>query len=582
MDDDQRTITVDDLSGVGAALDAPYLLLHHREGVELVRLRAAAAVVIGRSEPADVVLDDPSLSRPHARFEVRERQIWVQDLESKNGTWVNGERTSLHRVVPGDAIRLGAVAVTLHAGGVAGVPAEGLASNEALMLALERELVRARLHRQPLALVRVQGAGQGGAEALQAHLPEVIEAGQPARVAALYSPGELHLLWMDLTSKDALERAVSLARRLGEQGCEVRCGVAAFPDVGGSPDELLAGCGRALRLSSRERPVRPAPARRSVGSDPGDQPVVLSPAMRALFETVERLSLSTIPVLLQGETGTGKEIVARAIHDAGPRRDQPLRAVNCGGLPEQLVESALFGHERGAFTGAERQHQGIFEQAQGGTVLLDEIGELSPGTQAALLRVLETGRVLRVGGTQEVELDVRVIAATNRDLEAMVSEGDFRQDLFFRLNAVTLEVPPLRQRPEEISALVERFLQEARRRQPTAVAGVSPEALELLSRYRWPGNIRELRNVIERAVVIARGDRITPDDLSERVRAATSPHREPSDEVVDFRTRIQRHEAELILEALRESGWNQSEAARRLNMPLRTMVRKVQAYGLRK
>jgi DNA-binding NtrC family response regulator len=580
MDDDQRTITVDDLSGAGAALEAPCLLLHHREGVELVRLPAGAAVVVGRSEPADVVLNDPSLSRPHARFEARERQIWVQDLESKNGTWVNGERTSLHRIAAGDTIRLGGVAVTLHAGGVAVAPAEGLVSNEALMLSLERELVRARIHRKPLALVRIRGAR--GAEELQARLPEVIQAGQPARVAALYGPGELHLLWTGATPKDALTRAEELARRLAEQGCEVRCGVAVFPDVGGSPDALVAGCGRALRRSSKEHLARSAPARRAVGSDAGERPVVLSPAMRALFETVERLALATIPVLLQGETGTGKEIVARAIHDAGPRREGPLRAVNCGGLPEQLVESALFGHERGAFTGADRQHQGIFEQAQGGTVLLDEIGELSPGTQAALLRVLETGRVLRVGGTEEVELDVRVIAATNRDLEAMVSEGGFRQDLLFRLNAVTLEVPPLRERPEEIPALVERFLQEAQGRQPSTVAGVSPEALELLRRYRWPGNVRELRNVIERAVVIARGDRITPDDLSPRVCAASSPDRGSADEVVDFRTRIQRHEAELILEALRESGWNQSEAARRLNMPLRTMVRKIQAYGLHK
>jgi DNA-binding NtrC family response regulator len=398
---------------------------------------------------------------------------------------------------------------------------------------------------------------------------------------AVYGPGELHVLWTDTTPEQALARAEALAERLRELGCAARIGVAG---PAGSADELVEACRRAVERCSLERPVRRAPEPREPpdDDDTDEQPLASSPAMEPVLRLVERLALSTIPVLIQGETGTGKEVVARAIHRAGPRRDGPLRCLNCGAIPEQLVESALFGHERGAFTGADRAHAGIFEQARGGTVLLDEIGELAPASQVALLRVIETGRVTRVGAAEEIELDARILAATNRDLEAMCADGAFRQDLLFRLDAMTLEVPPLRDRVEEIPALAERFLARARRRQPTTAAGISPAAMELLRRYRWPGNVRELRNVIERAVIIAGGDQLVPEDLSERVRAVAAPDRGQGDEVLDFRTRIQRHEAELILEALRESGWNQSEAARRLNMPLRTMVRKVQAYGLRR
>ena len=262
------------------------------------------------------------------------------------------------------------------------------------------------------------------------------------------------------------------------------CSAVMFPGDGGSVEELIA----ALQVAKRDRM---APA------DAGDAPgvVVKNAAMKQVMATVKRLAQSTIGVLIHGETGTGKEVIARAIHEGGPRKKQPLRCINCAAIPGTLIESVLFGHEQGAFTGADKSARGIFEQADGGTVLLDEIGELAASAQAALLRVLETKKVTRVGGDKEIDVDVRVIAATHRDLEAMVEAGRFRQDLLYRLNTMTLRIPPLRERVDEIRPLAERFLKEARRQAGTDVRAIDPQALAALERYPWPGNVRELRNV---------------------------------------------------------------------------------------
>jgi DNA-binding NtrC family response regulator len=321
--------------------------------------------------------------------------------------------------------------------------------------------------------------------------------------------------------------------------------------------------------------------------------------MRGLFEQVERIAVSSIPVLVTGETGTGKEVIARAIHDRGPRRGRPLCCVNCGAIPSQLVESTLFGHEKGAFTGAGNQHKGVFETADGGTVLLDEIGELPPGAQAALLRVLESKRFTRVGGAAELEVDVRVIAATHRDLDAMAAAGTFRRDLLYRLNAMTLAIPPLRERRGEIPPLAERFLGETAAENTRQMRGIDTTAMALLCSYDWPGNVRELRNVIERAVVLSRDPVITPNDLPDRLRALTepiaSPH--PRDETgpiarldteesgataAALRERVRDFEAAEILAALESAGWNQTLAAQKLQLPLRTLVHKIKQLGIKK
>jgi len=298
-------------------------------------------------------------------------------------------------------------------------------------------------------------------------------------------------------------------------------------------------------------------------------------------------------VLLSGETGSGKEVVARAIHEGGPRASKPLICVNCGGIPAQLVESTLFGHEAGAFTGAGARAKGVFEAADGGTVLLDEIGELPAPAQAALLRVLESRRFSRVGSTEEIEVDVRILAATHRDLEERCRDGRFREDLLYRLNARTLTTPPLRDRPEEIPSLAARFIEQANSDNGCAVVGLDSDALELLARYPWPGNVRELRNAMARAVVIAEGDRIGPADLPERVRG-TSLEPAGTDaealfaglpapgEVQDLKEELARFEADLILQALEASQGDRTRAAERLGLPVRTLAYKMKAHGIRK
>jgi DNA-binding NtrC family response regulator len=301
---------------------------------------------------------------------------------------------------------------------------------------------------------------------------------------------------------------------------------------------------------------------------------------------VKRLAASNIAVLIHGETGTGKEVIARAIHEGGARRKAPLRCINCAAIPGTLIESVLFGHEQGAFTGADKAAHGIFEQANGGTVLLDEIGELAASAQAALLRVLETKKLMRVGGNREIEVDVRVVAATHRDLEAMVAAGTFRQDLLYRLNTMTLQLPPLRARVDEIRPLAERFLKDARMQAGNDVREIDPAALAALEAYSWPGNVRELRNAIERAVVLAEGKAIQLADLTDRIRqrsgGAPSNSDVSGDIPTDYKDHLKRYEADLIMRALHKHGGNQTETAKALGLPLRTLVHKIQTYGIKK
>jgi len=324
--------------------------------------------------------------------------------------------------------------------------------------------------------------------------------------------------------------------------------------------------------------------------------------MRALLATARRVADARIPVILHGETGTGKEVLARFLHAEGPRRARPMACLNCAAIAAQLLESQLFGHERGAFTGAVQQQKGVFEEANGGTVFLDEVAELPAAAQAALLRVIESGRVCRLGSSREVAIDVRILAATHRDLEAMCAAGQFREDLYFRLNGVTLSIPPLRDRLDEIEPLARSFLRHANEANRRAVRGIMPEAMELLRRHAWPGNVRELRQAIEHAVVITEGDEIRPADLPARVQAgraaggaaraaggaaralpgaAAAEATQAAGSAEDFRARMQRHEAEVIEEALGACNGNQTLAARRLVMPLRTLVHKIRTLGLK-
>jgi PAS domain S-box-containing protein len=301
-----------------------------------------------------------------------------------------------------------------------------------------------------------------------------------------------------------------------------------------------------------------------------------SPAMRRVFDILPQLAASDCPVLVQGETGTGKELLARALHQAGPRRRRPFVAVNCGALPETLLESELFGYRAGAFTGAHRDKPGRFALADGGTLFLDEIGDMSPALQVKLLRVLQDGTYDPVGGTATQRADVRVIAATHRDLEKGVAEGTFRADLYYRIDVVRIEVPPLRERREDIPLLVDHFVARLNRIQGRQIRGVHPEALGLLMGYDFPGNVRELENILEHAFVLCDGSRLELRHLPRHFLARCGQEA-PSPAI---REAARAAEAGLIMEALRRHGFDRLATARALGVHKSTLFRKIRALRL--
>jgi two-component system response regulator AtoC len=310
--------------------------------------------------------------------------------------------------------------------------------------------------------------------------------------------------------------------------------------------------------------------------------VARSQAMVRALEVAGKVAKHPSPVLVSGASGTGKELVARLIHRESERADSPFVPVNCGAIPETLLESEFFGYVKGAFTGADRDRAGLFEAANGGTLFLDEVGELPHSLQVKLLRVLQDGEVRRVGGTESKGVDVRVVAATNRDLEEMVQKGEFREDLYYRLAVVPIHLPALCRRKEEIPDLAHHFLQRHRERLGVEVETISPEAMEALLQYTWPGNIRELENLLERVVVLAEGEEIQAQDLPESV-LHPAPERGPMD-LSDDNLSVKIHSAELervlIRRALERTGGNKTQAAELLELSPRALRYKIQDYGL--
>lgn len=300
-----------------------------------------------------------------------------------------------------------------------------------------------------------------------------------------------------------------------------------------------------------------------------------SPAMRALFDRIARVALSPAPVLVTGESGTGKELVAQAVHRASGRRE--LLAVNCGAIPDQLLESELFGHVKGSFTGATGDKRGLFQAADGGTLFLDEIGEMPLALQPKLLRVLETGEVRRVGEVRSSRYDVRIVAATNRDLAAEVEEGRFREDLYWRLRVLQLEAPPLRERPTDVPLLVAEYLRRAGETR-LGRKTVSPAAVELLSEHHWPGNVRQLLNTLEAVLVFAPGPEIGPGDLPEEIRRA-SGNREVIRPAAAAGLTLAELERDYIFEVLRRTAGNKTRAAELLGIPRRTLYRRLDEYA---
>lgn len=604
------------------------LFVFHRDGVRTVPLVGTSPVVVGRGGAADLQAPDNSLSRHHARFFLEDDHVVVEDLKSTNGTYVRGKAIERATLEIGEEVSLGNVIALVHElsrarTGNTGVIASGVDTYDAFVEALANELVRARYFVRQLAIVTImplQRTAEGSLRHVCARLREEL---RPVDRVALYSADTITIAMPEVDGDTAVANTTKLLVDRPDEPSLI-AGIACFSGAVDTVDKLVELSRRSARAAGANRRVHLAHdegtrawTRTDGSNDDGDAHglVAKSKDMRVLLDTAARISKSAIPVLLLGETGTGKEVLARAIHDMSTRKDKPMVCVNCAAIPQQLVESTLFGHEKGAFTGAVAQHKGVFESADGGTVFLDEIGELPAVVQAALLRVLEIRKVCRVGSTREIAVDVRMIAATHRDLETMADSGSFRADLLYRLNTMTLRIPPLRSRRDEIAPLVTRFLEQASRLNGTTIRAVDPAAMALLTTYVWPGNIRELRNAIERAVVIAEADVIRVHDLPERIRAAaevvpapapvieknTPQSIERSDEPdldVDdaddelssddgppdgtFRACMRRYEAKLLLAALRAAEGNQTEAAKRLNLPRRTFQHKIKLHGIRR
>ena len=346
-------------------------------------------------------------------------------------------------------------------------------------------------------------------------------------------------------------------------------------------DQVLLVVRKAIEREGLQREVQRLSEEIAALKGP-DRIVGHSDALQQAVTLARKVARHRSSVLITGESGTGKELIARLIHDAGPRADKPFVAVNCAAIPEQLLESELFGHVRGAFTGAVEDRRGLFEEAEGGSLFLDEIGELPVALQVKLLRALQEGEVRAVGDNASRSVDVRVITATSRDLDADVRDGRFRADLFYRVNVVRIQLPPLRDRREDVPELVQHFIAVFNKRLGLSIQGATPAAMRLLMDYPWRGNVRELENVVERAMVLAEGKRIDAEQLPTGVRTPGSSSAGDAELDLSVKRRVEQLERNLIERALRQTGGNRTRAAKLLELSHRALLYKIREYGLDK
>jgi two-component system, NtrC family, response regulator AtoC len=558
--------------------DRRHMLVFNGTSSWIYRLPSSGTVVIGRAEAADLRIDDPSISRQHARLLIDGDAITITDLGSQNGTLVNHERIAGTYVLrPNDVVTIHKATLMLHAHAGASAPIVVL-EPEAFRQRLDAEIDRSVRYERTFSVLCLVWETKGDRRPI-----ERVVGDQLRRIDATSwtDDGVMHVLLAEVTA----ETAGTVASRIRDKhGAGVRIGQASCPADGYDAGTLLASSHQAAIGTAAGTVASTVRAFDTITIGP-QRVIVADPAMARLYALVERLAPVDLPILIIGETGCGKELVANAVHHYSRRADQQLVSLNCAAIAENLVESELFGHERGAFSGAVASKTGMIETASGSTLFLDEIGELSLAIQAKLLRVLETQRVTRVGDTRERAVDVRIVAATNRDLEEEVEAGRFRRDLFFRLSAAQLVLPPLRLRPRELPLLATEFLDEACHRAGRTRMVLSEQALSVLLEHAWPGNVRELKNLMQYVAAAHQDDILTADHVNERLAVRSRAPNEPIEtgRPASFRPlaeEIRELELARIREALDAADNNQTRAAGLLGMPVRTFFEKVKQHGL--
>jgi DNA-binding NtrC family response regulator len=520
-------------------------------------LPTAGMVTIGRAPTNDIRIDDESISRAHAVLEIG-AQLVVRDRGSANGTWVGNQRLAADQggsISADEPFRLGNVTLIVQRRAVR-MPSRRLITHEEFERRVADEYAAALRHGSTFSLVHIVTPSRSDVLGFVNALLRDDDA------VAAYGGAELEVLLVD--ELDQMSRVVQrLQAVIASRRLTASVGVATYPADGREID----GLAEVARSRARGRPELPPQH---------DNLVVVGEVMIALHELVTRVAQADISVLLLGETGVGKEVFAELIHRLSSRASRPFVRLNCAAFTETLLESELFGYERGAFTGATQAKPGLLETADGGVLFLDEVGEMHASTQAKLLRVLDEHKVLRLGALTPRPLDVRIVSATNRDLEAECKRGNFREDLLYRLNALSITIPPLRERKGEIEALATSFAQRYAARQGRAPTRITSDALTLLRNYSWPGNIRELRNVIERALVLCTGEAIDVGDLPvEKFRAdAAAPVRPKPTAANENDERLQ------IVAALEACAGNQTHAAKYLGISRRALIKKLDRFGV--
>ena len=554
--------------------DRLQLVVVEGESVTVHDLPESGSLLAGRGADVDIELTDPSASAHHARIHVEGGRAAIEDLGSRNGTQIRGQR-----IVAGERVPLAMGEAVMVAGAVLLVQRKSRRLQQRrslphgyfeLRLGEECQLARDD-EGAAFSLVRLDVNGALDAEAFAAAAADLL---RTSDILGTYAPDAYEILLRRMKPEDAPRALEPLLQKLAQLGATTRLAFAHFPADGRTAHALIE------KACAGIRPPVAAAVRPGV--------ILLDARMREVYRLAEKAAARDINVLILGETGVGKEILAETIHRASKRVAQPFLCLNCGGLSESLRESELFGYERGAFTDAKAPKPGLLEMAAGGTIFLDEIGEMSPSMQATLLRAIETKQVTRIGGLRPKAIDVRFISATHRDSVEEIREKRFRSDLYYRLNGISLEIPPLRERRAEIRPLGDAFLAELA--VPAGAARpprLTDEAAALLEGYVWDGNIRELRNIMERALLLSDGGDVEPEHLPlETLRGPVEPEPVAVGDIPDdtaaagIWTPEEQAERSRVLDALRAEGGNQTRAARRLGLSRNTLLARLETFGI--